>query len=80
MLQSRNQAFVPLGNLRNYYGYYYGYGNEYAKKKIGFNKQTNGLHVRFIFWYISLSQSAKQQREMTKFKFYGLCGHKRVNF
>jgi len=26
------------------------------------------LHVRYRFWYISLLSSAKQQREMTKFK------------
>jgi len=26
------------------------------------------LHVRYRFWYISLSSSAKQQREMAKFK------------
>jgi len=26
------------------------------------------LHVRYTFWYISLPSSAKQQREMTKFK------------
>ena len=40
-------------------------------KTIGFNEQTNGLHVRYNFWYISLPYSAKQQREMTKFKFWG---------
>ena len=37
-------------------------------KTIGFNEQNNALHVRFKFWYISLPSSAKQQREMTKFK------------
>ena len=26
------------------------------------------LHVRYMFWYISLPSSAKRQREMTKFK------------
>ena len=26
------------------------------------------LHVQYGFWYISLPSSAKQQREMTKFK------------
>ena len=39
-----------------------------SHKTIGFNKQDNALHVRFTFWYISLPFSAKQQREMTKFK------------
>ena len=43
-------------------------------KTIGFNEQTNGLHVRYNFWYISSPYSAKQQREMTKFKFYGVRG------
>ena len=44
-------------------------------KTIGFNEQTNGLHVRYNFWYISLPHSAKQlQREMTKFKFYWVRG------
>ena len=35
-----------------------------------FNEQKQSLHVRFTFiiWYISLPSSAKQQREMTKFK------------
>ena len=37
-------------------------------KTIGFNEQDNDLHVRFTFWFISLPFSAKQQREMTKFK------------
>ena len=41
-------------------------------KTIGFNEQTKCLHMRYNFWYISLSCSAKQQREMTKFKFYGV--------
>ena len=43
-------------------------------KTIEFNEQTNGLHVRYNFWYISLPYSAKQRREMTKFKFYGVRG------
>ena len=36
-------------------------------KTIGFNEETKALHVRFKFWYISSQNSAKQQREMTKF-------------
>jgi len=28
------------------------------------------LHVRYTFWYISFPFSAKQQREMTSFKFF----------
>ena len=28
------------------------------------------LHVRYTFWYISFPSSAKQQREMTSFKFF----------
>ena len=43
-------------------------------KTIGFDGQTNGLHVRYNFWYISLPYCAKQQCEMTKFKFYGVRG------
>ena len=43
-------------------------------KTTGFNEQTNGLHVRYNFWYISLPYSAKQQREMTKFRFCGVRG------
>ena len=31
-----------------------------------------GVHVRFESWYITLSSSTKEQREMTK--FYVLCG------
>ena len=38
---------------------------------MGFNEQTNGLHVSYNF---CLPYSAKQQREMTKFKFYGVRG------
>ena len=43
-------------------------------KTIGCNEQTNDLHVRYNFWYISLPYSAKQQREMTKFKLCRVCG------
>ena len=39
-------------------------------KTIGFNEKTKALHVRFKFWYISLPYSAKQQREMVKFKVW----------
>ena len=31
-------------------------------------QQDSDLHVRYSFWYISLSFFAKQQREMIKFK------------
>ena len=43
-------------------------------KTMRFNEQTIDLHMRNNFWYISLPYSAKQQREMTKFKFYGVRG------
>ena len=43
-------------------------------------EQTNGLHVRYSFWCISLPYSTKQQHEMTKFKFYGVRGHTMVKF
>ena len=33
-----------------------------------FNEQKQSLHERLTFWYISLSSSAKQQREMSTFK------------
>ena len=33
--------------------------------------KTMVLHVSYIFWYISLPRSAKQQREMTSFKVLG---------
>ena len=39
-----------IGSLRNYYGYDYGYGNEHATKGIGFNEQTDILHVRYNLW------------------------------
>ena len=35
-------------------------------KTIGLINKTIALHVRFMFLYISLPSSAKQQREMTK--------------
>ena len=38
------------------------------QKTIVLIRKTLALHVRFTFWYISLSSSAKQQREMTTFK------------
>ena len=37
-------------------------------KTIGFNEKTKALHVHFKFRYICSLNSAKQQREMTKFK------------
>ena len=37
-------------------------------KRIGFNEKKKALYVRYEFWYISSQYSAKQQREMTKFK------------
>ena len=57
-------VILILGSLSKYDGD----GNENVIKLIGFNKQDNALHVRFTFWFISLPFSAKQQREMTKFK------------
>ena len=30
-------------------------------KTIGFNEQTNGLHVRYNFWYICLPYSANSE-------------------
>ena len=38
------------------------------KKTIVLISKTLALHVRYTLWYISLPSSAKQQREMTKFK------------
>ena len=38
------------------------------QKTIVLISKTLALHVRYTLWYISLSSSAKQQREMTKFK------------
>jgi len=42
--------------------------------------KTMTLHVRYTFWYISFPSYAKQQREMTSFKFLFLEEHTRVNF
>ena len=39
-----------------------GTGTSLNKK---FNEQNNGLHVRYNFLYISLTSSAKQEREIT---------------
>jgi len=36
--------------------------------------KTMAPHVHYTFWYISLSCSAKQQREMTSFKVLGRTG------
>ena len=38
------------------------------QKTIVLISKTLALHVRYTLWYISLSSSAKQQREMAKFK------------
>ena len=38
------------------------------QKTIVLISKTLALHVHYTLWYISLSSSAKQQREMTKFK------------
>ena len=38
------------------------------------------LHVRYTFWYSSLPLSAKQQREMTSFKVFGVREHTTVKF
>ena len=46
--------------------------NNTGLNNTGFSDQTNGLHVRYNFWYISLPHYAKPKREMNKFKFYGL--------
>ena len=78
--QPRSIKVIPLtlviGSLSNYYGY----GNEYSTKHIGFNEQTNGLRVRCTFWYIYLTYSAEQQRGMTKFKFCGEREHTTITF
>ena len=47
-----------------------GDGNENVKKGVLMSK-TMVLHASYIFWYISLPCSAKQQREMTSFKVLG---------
>ena len=68
---ARCKSFEKLRSLlRNDYGYNYGSVQQLVRyKTIRFNEQTNGLHVRYNFWYISLPYSTKQQHEMTKFKF-----------
>ena len=38
------------------------------QKTIGLISKTLALHVHYTLWYISLPSSAKQRREMTKFK------------
>ena len=38
------------------------------QKTIVLINKTLALHVHYTLWYISLPSSAKQQREMTKFK------------
>ena len=43
------------------------YDDDGNENVTNFNYQDNALHLRFIFWYISLPLSEKQQREMTKF-------------
>ena len=53
-----------IGNLSKHDGD----GWRERHKTKGFISKTVTLHVRYRFWYISLPSSAKQQREMTKFK------------
>ena len=38
------------------------------QKTIVLISKTRALHVHYTLWYISLPSSAKQRREMTKFK------------
>ena len=38
------------------------------QKTIVLIRKTLALHVHYTLWYISLPSSAKQRREMTKFK------------
>jgi len=55
---------VTLGNLSKHDGD----GWRERHKTKGLISKTMTLHLRYIFLYISLPSSAKQQREMTKFK------------
>ena len=57
-------GLVLLGNLSKHDGD----GWRERHKTKGLISKTMTLHVRYRFWYISLPSSAKQQREMTKFK------------
>jgi len=45
-----------------------GDGRRERHKTKGLIRKTMTVHVRYRFWYISLPSSAKQRREMTKFK------------
>ena len=69
---------VALGTLSNHHSD----GNENVEKQSALMSKTMTLHVRYTFWYISFPSSAKQQREMTSFKFFffGRTGTHRVNF
>ena len=55
-----------LGNLSKLDGNGWRQGERHKTK--GLISKTATLHVRYRFWYISLPSSAKQQREMIKFK------------
>jgi len=55
---------IILGNLNKHDGD----GWRERHKTKGLISKTMTLHVRYRFLYISLPSSAKQQREMTKFK------------
>ena len=65
--------FTPLSlrsitSQKRHKGTYGGNGWRERHKTKGLISKTMTLHVRYRFWYISLPSSAKQQREMTKFK------------
>ena len=62
-----NGGATLLGNLSKHDGD----GWRERHKTKGLISNTMILQVRYRFWYISLPSSAKQQREMTKFKVLG---------
>ena len=63
-LAVRGVGFTVLGNLSKHDGDSW----RESQKTKGLISKTMTLHVRYRFLYISLPSSAKQQREMTKFK------------
>ena len=69
-LRSQVAIVVTLGSLSNHHGD----GNENVGKQLALMSKTMTLHVRFTFLYISFPSSAKQQREMTSFKFFWRTG------
>ena len=59
----RSVHYLKVGTLRKHDAD----GNENVDKE-RLNELNNAVHVQYKFWYISSPSSAKQQREMPKFK------------